>query len=116
MGTINRKVLRQQLIQSAVLRKIERDGLQICSEPVRQSLATIRLHVRAGPLMNRYLAEWDEIIRTGDLDSVRRIVTADDDHAREMRNLSPLSVLLDENDRIEIRNELSDLLRAAAQE
>lgn len=106
------KTLRQKLWQSAVLTKIEREHLSIDTEPVRRSLETIRRHVRVGPLMNQYLDRWDEIIRTDDIDSVRHIVQSDDDTSREMRNLSPLSVLLTKDERHRVLDEFGTQLKA----
>ena len=58
------ETLRQKLMQSAVLNKIDREGLSIDTEPVRRSLDTIRRHVGHSPLMDHYLGRWDEILRT----------------------------------------------------
>lgn len=112
MSTVTPKTLRQKVWQSAVLDKIEREGLSIDTEPVRQSLDTIRRHVRVGPLMDQYLSRWDEIIRTDDIDSVRRMAETDDDASREMRNLSPLSVLLTEDERHRVLDEFGTQLKA----
>lgn len=112
MNIVTPKTLRQKLMQSAVLDKIESEGLSIDTEPVRRSLATIRRHVGHSPLMDRYLDRWDEIIRTQDLDTVRRIVETDDDTSREMRNLSPLSVLLSKDDRSRVLDEFGTKLKA----
>ncbi len=109
---ITPKTLRQELWQSAVLDKIEREGMSINTELVRQSLNTIRRHVRVGPLMDQYLSRWDEIVRTNDIDSVRRIVQSDDDTSREMRNLSPLSVLLTKDERHRVLDEFGTQLEA----
>lgn len=109
---ITPKTLRQKVWQSAVLDKIEREGLSIDTEPVRQSLNTINRHVRVGPLMDQYLSRWDEIIRTDDIDSVRRIAETDDDTSREMRNLSPLSVLLTDDERHRVLDEFGTQLEA----
>lgn len=113
MSIVTPKTLRQRLMQSAVLNKIEKEGLSIDTEPVRRSLATIRRHVGHSPLMDHYLDRWDEIIRTQDLDTVRRIVETDDDTSREMRNLSPLSVLLNTDDRSRVLTEFGHKLEAS---
>jgi hypothetical protein len=112
MSIVTPKVLRQQLMQSAVLHKIDREGLSIDTEPVHRSLETIRHHVGRSPLMDHYLERWDEIIRTQDLEAVRRIVESDDDTSREMRNLSPLSVLLSPDDRSRVLVEFGHKLHA----
>lgn len=115
MSVVTPKTVRQQLVQSAVLDKIITTGLSVDTEPVRRSLQTIRRKVNRSPLMERYLDRWDMIVRTNDIDDIRRIVETDDDTSREMRNLSPLSVLLSDDERRRVLTEFSTRLKATAQ-
>lgn len=48
------------------------------------------------------VGRWEQLLRTGDLDMIRRIVLSDDEVGREMRNLSPLTVLLTESERLDV--------------
>ncbi|MDT2010229.1 hypothetical protein FXW78_54215 [Rhodococcus opacus] len=106
MTVVNRKVVRQKLMQTAILDKIDREHLSVDTDEVRRSLHTIRRHVSRGPLMTRYLDSWERIIRDNDIDGIRRIVDSDDETGNEMRNLSPLSVLLDEDERLQVIDDL----------
>lgn len=115
MSVVTPKTLRQQLVQSAVLDKIITTGLSVDTEPVRRSLHTIRRQVNRSPLMERYLDRWDTIVRTNNIDDIRRIVETDDDTSREMRNLSPLSVLLSDDERRRVLTEFGTQLKTAAQ-
>ncbi|AYA28068.1 hypothetical protein C6369_025750 [Rhodococcus rhodochrous] len=115
MSVVTPKTVRQQLVQSAVLDKIITTGLSVDTEPVRRSLQTIRRQVNRSPLMERYLDRWDMIVRTNDIDDIRRIVETDDDASREMRNLSPLSVLLSDDERRRVLTEFGTRLKATAQ-
>ncbi|MFL1596223.1 hypothetical protein NQ854_25355 [Rhodococcus ruber] len=116
MGIVTPKTLRQKLMQSAVLNKIQGKGLSIDTESVRRSRAAIRRQVGNSPLMDRYLDRWDEIIRTYGLDNLRRIVEAADDTRREMRNLSPLSVLLSTDDCSRVLGEFGTQFKATLRE
>src|SRR5574340_1588881 len=115
MTVVTPKTLRQQLVQSAVLDKIVTTGISVDTEPVRRNLQTIRRQVNHSPLMDRYLDRWDKIVRDNDIDGIRRIVESDDDTSREMRNLSPLSVLLSDDERRQVLAEFGTRLKATAQ-
>ncbi len=41
-----------------------------------------------------------------DIEAIRAVVVSDDEHAREMRNLSPLSSLLSEVERLQVLDTL----------
>lgn len=112
MSVVTPKTLRQQLVQSAVLDKIVTSGISIDTEPVRRSLQTIRRQVNRSPLMDRYIDRWDRIVRDNDIDGIRKIVESDDDTSREMRNLSPLSVLLSEDERRRVLTEFGTRFKA----
>ncbi len=114
MSVVTPKTLRQQLVQSAVLDKIMSSGISVDTEPVRRNLRTIRRQVGRSPLMDRYLDRWDRIVRDNDIDGIRTIVESDDDTSREMRNLSPLSVLLSDDERQRVLNEFGTRLRGTA--
>ncbi|NKR53094.1 hypothetical protein GS481_02850 [Rhodococcus hoagii] len=111
MTVVNMKVTRQKLMQTAVLNKIDREHLSVDTDKVRRSLDTIRRHVSRGPLMTSYLDRWEQIVRDNDIESFRSIVDSDDETGNELRNLSPLSVLLDEDERLQVLDDLRDLLK-----
>ncbi|MGV9718975.1 hypothetical protein [Rhodococcus pyridinivorans] len=52
---------------------------------------------------------WDRLLRSGDIYTIRRVVLADDERGREMRNLSLLTVLLTESARLATRTTVRDL-------
>ena len=80
-------------------------GLRIDTDRIRQTLRVTREHVSRGPLMLSYLDRWEQIVDDNGIDAIRAIVAADDETAREMRNLSPLHVLLTENERMQVLDE-----------
>jgi len=105
MSVVPRKVIRQKLMHTAVLDKIEREHLQVDTDQVRRSLDRIREQVRGKSLLE-HVGRWDRLLRTGDLDLIRTVVLSDDEVGCEMRNLSPLTVLLTENERLEVLDRL----------
>lgn len=105
MSVVPRKVIRQELMQTAVLDKIERDHLPVDTDQVRQNLDRIREQVRGKSLLE-HVERWEHLLRTGDLDLIRQVVLSDDEVGREMRNLSPLTVLLTESERLEVLDNL----------
>lgn len=107
MSIVTRKAVRQKLMAAAVLEKIDREHLSVDTERVRASLRTIRAHV-TGTTMTLHLDRWEQIIGSHDLDAVRRIAVSDDEIDREMRNLSPLTVLLSEPERIRVLDTVRD--------
>lgn len=107
MSVVPRKVIRQKLMQTAVLDKIEREHLSVDTDRVRQSLDRIREQVRGKSLLE-HVGRWEQLLRTGDLDMIRRIVLSDDEVGREMRNLSPLTVLLTESERLDVLDAVRD--------
>lgn len=91
MGVVTRKVVRQKLLQAAVFEKIEHQHLSVNTARVREKVRNIRNRV-TGKSLHRYL----ESVGTqssfdNDLEAVRAGVGSDDEPAREMRDLSPLS-------------------------
>ncbi|WP_137726459.1 hypothetical protein [Prescottella subtropica] len=104
---VTRKALRQKLLQAAVLAKIDREGLRIDTDPIRGNLRTIRRHVSDEPLMRSYLAWWERIVDGNDIEELRAVVARDDEAGAEMRNLSPLSMLLTEDERRQFLGEFS---------
>ncbi|WP_430332938.1 hypothetical protein [Rhodococcus sp. ACT016] len=111
MTVVNMKVTRQKLMQMAVLNKIDREHLSVDTDKVRRNLDTIRQHVSRDPLMTSYMDRWEQIVRDNDIDGFRRIVDSGDETSNEMRNLSPLSILLDEDERLQVLDDLRDLLK-----
>ncbi|MFD4184159.1 hypothetical protein [Rhodococcus sp. NPDC058514] len=95
MPDTTRKAVRQKLIQTVVLEKIEREHLSVDTAQVRNSLRKIRGHVQ-GKTMLDCVARWEQLIQSDDLDLIRSVVLAPDEIGAEMRNLSPLTSLLTE--------------------
>lgn len=46
----------------------------------------------------------EQLRRTGDLDTIRRVVLVDDELGHEVRTLSPLTVLWTESRRLDVRD------------
>ncbi|MCZ9634929.1 hypothetical protein [Rhodococcus sp. BH5] len=103
MSVVPRKVVRKKLLHTAVLDKIEREHLDLDTDQVHHSLHRLRQHV-TGASLTRCLDQWECIVRNNDIDAVREIEASDTETAREMRNLSPLSVLLSEPERLHLTN------------
>lgn len=101
MSVVPRKVIRKKLLHTALLDKIERDHLDLDTDQVHHSLHRLRQRV-TGASLTRCLDQWVHIVRNNDIDAVREIEASDTENAREMRNLSPLSVLLSEPERLHV--------------
>ncbi|WP_374112328.1 hypothetical protein [Rhodococcus sp. CH91] len=97
-------------MRTAVLDKIEREHLPVDTDQVRRSLDRIREQV-CGKSLLEHVERWDHLLRTGDLDLIRHGALSDDEVGREIRNLSPLTVLMAESERLEV---LDDLRHRAA--
>ncbi|MCJ0907052.1 hypothetical protein [Rhodococcus sp. ARC_M6] len=105
MSVVTRKVVRQKLLQAAVLEKIEREHLSVNTDRVREKVQSIRSRV-TGKSLHRCLDQWEHIVEDNDIEAIRAVVVSDDEHAREMRNLSPLSILLSEDERLQVLDTL----------
>jgi len=53
---------------------------------------------------DRYRDEWAELMTRG-IDALERVVCADDDHARVLRSVSPVSVLITQQERAHLLRE-----------
>lgn len=102
------KVVRQKLMQAAVLDKIDREDLRIDTDRIRESLRVIRAHVSRGPYLTEMLDRWQRIVDGNDIDAVRALVARDDETGNEMRTLSPLSVLLSAAERLRVLDALRE--------
>lgn len=102
------KVVRQKLLQAAVLAKIDREGLRIDTDRVRERLLVTRAHVSRSPYFTAMLDRWDEIVDGNDIDAARAVAARGDETGDEMRNLSPLGVLLTETERLRVLDELRE--------
>lgn len=105
MSVVPRKVIRKKFLHTAVLDKIEREHLSLDTDQVHNSLHRLRQHV-TGASLTRCLDQWEHIVSSNDIDTVRKIADSDSETAREMRNLSPLSVLLSEPERLHVIDDL----------
>lgn len=105
---VTRKVVRQKMLQAAILAKIDRENLRIDTDRVRESLRVIRENVSRGPLMVSYLERWERIVDDNDIDAFRAVVARDDETGNDMRNLSPLGVLLTDDERLQVLGQLRE--------
>ncbi|MCJ0907126.1 hypothetical protein [Rhodococcus sp. ARC_M6] len=101
MRPVRRDAVRKKLVHEAVLDKIDREHLSIDTDKVRARLQTNREHVH-GKLLRNCLDRWERIIADNHIDTVRKISVSDTETDREMRNMSPLSVLLSESERLRV--------------
>lgn len=102
------KVVRQKLMQAAVLAKIDREGLRIDTDQVRERLRVTRAHVSRAPYLTDMLDRWEEIVEGNDIDAARAVAVLEGETGNEMRNLSPLGVLLSETERLQVLDELRE--------
>ena len=107
MAAVPSKVVRKKLLHEAILDKIDREHLSINTDRVRARLQTDREHVH-GNMLHTCLNRWERIIADNDIEAVRAISVSDTEADREMRNMSPLSVLLDESERLQVLNLLAE--------
>ncbi|PVX59699.1 hypothetical protein [Rhodococcus globerulus] len=110
MSAVPSKVVRKKLVHEAVLDKIDREHLSINTDKVRARLQTNREHVH-GNMLRKCLDQWERIIADNDIDTVRKISVSDTETDREMRNMSPLSVLLSESERLRVLDLLVERTR-----
>lgn len=109
MTVINMKVTRQKLMQTAILDKVDREHLPLNTDRVRRSLQTVREHVSRSPYFTDLLDRWEQIVEGNDVEALRQVVESDDETGNEMRNLSPLYVLLSEDERMKVLDDLREL-------
>ncbi|MDJ0403297.1 hypothetical protein QNA23_07405 [Rhodococcus erythropolis] len=95
------KVVRRKPVHEAVLDNIDREYLSINTAKLRAKLQTTREHIH-GNTLHKCLDQWKRIIADNDIDIVRKISVSDTETDREMRNMSPLSVLLSESERLRV--------------
>ncbi|SNT40385.1 hypothetical protein [Rhodococcoides kyotonense] len=112
MPVVDMKATRQMLMQKAILHKIEREHLSFDTDAVRQSLDGIRRNVSRDALMTSYLDRWERIVRDNDVDGLRRLVHSEDEISKDMRSLSPLYVLLNEAERLDVIDDLRTAIQA----
>lgn len=110
MTVVNMKVTRQKLMQTAILNKVEREHLPLDTVRVRRSPQSVREHVSRSPYFTDFLDRWERIVEDNDVETLRQIVESDDETGNEMRNLSPLYVLLTEDDRMKVLDDLRELV------
>jgi len=110
MTVVNMKVTRQKLMQTAILNKVEREHLPLDTVRVRRSLQSVREHVSRSPYFTDFLDRWERIVEDNDVETLRQIVESDDETGNEMRNLSPLLVLLTEDERMKVLDDLRELV------
>ena len=108
------KVVRQKLMQAAILAKIDREGLRIDTDRVRDRLRATRDVVSRAPSLLEMLDRWERIVDGNDIAAARAVAVLDGETGNEMRNLSPLGVLLTEDERLRVLGELREQLRSAA--
>ncbi len=102
------KVVRQKLMQAAAAAKIDREGLRIDTDRVRGRLRVTRAHVSSAPSLTAMLDRWERIVDGNDIDAARAVAALDGETGNEMRNLSPLGVLLTEDERLRVLDQLRE--------
>ncbi|MGX7730896.1 hypothetical protein ACWPOB_16715 [Rhodococcus sp. 2H158] len=92
-------------MQTAALEKIQREHLRVGTEQIRANLRRIGYQVQ-GQTIRECVQQWDELVRGNDVDSIRRVVLGGDEVAAEMRNLSPLTIVLTEQESLQVLEQL----------
>ncbi|MDI9916825.1 hypothetical protein [Rhodococcus sp. IEGM 1379] len=79
---------------------------------VREKVQSIRSRV-TGKSLRRCLDQWERIVDDNDIEAVHAVVESDDEHACEIRNHSPLSILLSEEERLQVLDGTVTLIDSA---
>ena len=67
-----------------------------------------RAHVSRSPYLTDMLDRWERIVDGNDIDAARAVAALEGETGNEMRNLSPLGVLLTEKERMRVLDELRE--------
>ncbi|GAA5044581.1 hypothetical protein [Nocardia callitridis] len=105
------KDLRGKLMLLRVVALLEDGSVRLDDPAVAESLEGLKREV-TGPSMWNSVELWERWIRTKDRAAIIALQERDDETSIRLRNLSPLNVLLSENDRIEILREVHGPARA----
>ncbi|MFG2447553.1 hypothetical protein ACGFQG_32205 [Nocardia fluminea] len=95
------KDLRGKLMLLRVLALLEDGSVSLDDPAIMDSLEGLKREV-TGPSMWSSVELWERWIRTKDRAAILGLRESDDETSIRLRNLSPLNVLLSEDDRIEI--------------
>ncbi|MBY6382353.1 hypothetical protein HG717_00170 [Rhodococcus erythropolis] len=87
-----------ELLQAAVLDNIEREHLPVNTARVREKVQTICNRVTGKSLHWCLESVGTQSSFGNDIEAIRTVAGSDDAPAREMRDLSPLSILLSEEE------------------
>ncbi|MRH93326.1 hypothetical protein GFY24_38935 [Nocardia sp. SYP-A9097] len=111
MSVMTRKDVRHKLMTERVLNKIEREHLPLNTPRVLSNLDSIRSQV-TGPSMVKAITTWEQLLRSGDIHKVRRLTGMDTPDSQLLRSLSPLGILLSEQERRQVLSKLSNQMLA----
>lgn len=92
---------RSWLLHRAIARKLGVDGLAPWLPVIRENLRRLDVGVRGEPHRSN-LRRWEVIIGDSDLRMLRCILTGVDQDAVEMREVSPLSGVLSDEERLDV--------------
>lgn len=97
---LNRSEMRSWKLHRKISSKLSRSSLEHWTPKIRSNLDRLRNRVRGEPHLGN-LDRWEKLIDDGDLGKIRRILIGLDNSSIEMREVSPLSGVLSENERLQ---------------
>lgn len=97
---LNRSEMRSWKLHRKISPKLSRSSLERWTPRIRSNLDRLRNRVRGEPHLGN-LDRWEKLIDDGDLGKIRRILIGLDNSSIEMREVSPLSGVLSENERLQ---------------
>ena len=98
---LTRAERRSWLLHRAVARRLDPQTLADWGPTIRRNLDVLSQGVAGEPHLT-HLQRWTQIIESGDVPSLRRVLTGLDRASIEMREVSPLSGVLPEEVRLEV--------------
>lgn len=98
---LTRAERRSWLLHRAVARRLDTQTLAAWAPTIRRNLEVLSRGVTGEPHLT-HLDRWNDIIASGDLSSLRRALTGLDRVSIEMREVSPLSGVLPEAERLKV--------------
>jgi transcriptional regulator with XRE-family HTH domain len=96
--TLTRSERRSWLLHRQLSSRLDRDSLQSWRPTIERNLGRRRERVRGQPHL-RHLQRWQTLIDGGDVPGLHRVLTGLDRESIEMREVSPMSGLLPQDER-----------------
>lgn len=101
---LDRSHKRSWRLHRKLARHLDADSLRTWTPTIRSNLQRLNNTVKGQPHL-RNLKRWEDSVEAGDLSALRRVMTGLDNDSVEMREVSPLSGLLPESERLQALKE-----------